>query len=213
MTLVCSRRAVGESLLKQKICQESERSAGTDFSQDSKPYMVLKLPCDTHGHIFLPTQFLFSIGHSLHPCIACFSLAIVYTHAILVLHWSQLTPMHCLFFLLAMVYTHAILILRWSQLTPMHCLFLLALVHTHAFLVLHWSRLTPMHCLFLLALIHTHAILVLHWLWLTPCITCFLVNTLLILSRAGCICQLHPLSSSQVKAIFYKLLLTSDWYL
>ena len=28
----------------------------------------------------------------LHSCNACFSLAMVYTHAMLVLHWSRLTP-------------------------------------------------------------------------------------------------------------------------
>ena len=33
----------------------------------------------------------------LHPCNACFSLAMVYTHTMLVLHWSWLISMHCLF--------------------------------------------------------------------------------------------------------------------
>ena len=41
---------------------------------------------------------------------ACFPLVMDYTHAIIG-------------FSLAMVYTHAMLILHWSQLTPMHSLF------------------------------------------------------------------------------------------
>ena len=33
----------------------------------------------------------------LHPHNSCFSLAMVYIHTILVLHWSRLKPMHCSF--------------------------------------------------------------------------------------------------------------------
>ena len=40
---------------------------------------------------------LLFIGYGLHACNACFSLAMVYTHTLLVLHWSQLTSMHSLF--------------------------------------------------------------------------------------------------------------------
>ena len=34
---------------------------------------------------------------ALHPHKARFSLSMVYTHAILVLHWSRITPSHWLF--------------------------------------------------------------------------------------------------------------------
>ena len=49
------------------------------------------------GHTSTPTQCLFFIGHGLHPCNAYFSLAMVYTHAILIFHWLWFTPMLCLF--------------------------------------------------------------------------------------------------------------------
>ena len=80
-------------------------------------------------------QCLFSIDHCLHPCNACFSLTIAYTHAMLVLHWPLLTPMQCLFFIdhclhpcnacspLTIAYTHAMLVFHWPLLTPMQCLF------------------------------------------------------------------------------------------
>ena len=70
----------------------------TDFSQNSWPYLGLKLPCDPHDHASLQTQcFFFPIGHGLHPHNTCFSCAMVYTHAMTVFHYSQVTPMHCLF--------------------------------------------------------------------------------------------------------------------
>ena len=40
---------------------------------------------------------LLFIGHALPSHDACFSLAMVYTHVMLVVHWSQLTPTHSLF--------------------------------------------------------------------------------------------------------------------
>ena len=40
---------------------------------------------------------MFSIGYGLHPRNACFSLAMVYTQAILVLRWSQLTSTYSFF--------------------------------------------------------------------------------------------------------------------
>ena len=40
---------------------------------------------------------LMFIGHALHPSNVCFSLAMVYNHAMLVLNWSQFTPTHSLF--------------------------------------------------------------------------------------------------------------------
>ena len=93
----------GESLCTRR--RESELPAGTDFSQNSQPYIVLKLsrflPLVTaytnvmlafHWLWFTPNQCLFSIGHDLHPRNACFSLAMVYTHAMLVLRWLPLIP-------------------------------------------------------------------------------------------------------------------------
>ena len=64
------------------------------------------LPHDVHA--FSPTHCLFYFAHGLHLRIACFTLVIVYTHALLILLWSWLTPTH--FFYL-------------SGITPMHSLF------------------------------------------------------------------------------------------
>ena len=68
--LVWNRRAVGENSYTQSSCRESEQPAGTDFSQNSRPYIILKLSRDPLGHL----RF--------------------FTHALLVLHWSRLTPTH-----------------------------------------------------------------------------------------------------------------------
>ena len=100
--LVWSRRAIGESSHIQRNCWESEQPVGIDFSQNSRPYIVLKLPPNLHTMLIFhwplltPLNCLFFLGHSLHPCIACFSLVIAYTLALLVLHWSLLTSTHCL---------------------------------------------------------------------------------------------------------------------
>ena len=104
MTLVWCRRAVGESLHPQRSCCESEQQAGTDFSQISRPYIILKFPCDPHGHVSSPMQCLFFVGHGIHtsntysplltpthfyhlvtrPRIACFPLLTIYAHAIFI---------------------------------------------------------------------------------------------------------------------------------
>ena len=76
---------------------------GNEYSQSSTPFRVLKLPSDPCSHASSPTKCLFSIGHSLHPHIGCFSLAMVYTHTMLVFHWSQLTPMHCLILVITLL--------------------------------------------------------------------------------------------------------------
>ena len=76
------RRTIRESLHLQRSGRKSEQPAGTDFSQNSSTYIVLKHPGDLHGYAsspprwswFSPTQCLFSIGHDLHPRIACFPL-------------------------------------------------------------------------------------------------------------------------------------------
>ena len=38
-----------------------------NFIQTFRLYVVLKLLCEPHGHVSLPTLCLFSIGHCLHP--------------------------------------------------------------------------------------------------------------------------------------------------
>ena len=83
VTLVRSERAVRESSHTQRSYRESGQSAGTDFSQNSRPYIVLELPRDSHGHASSPTQCLFHIGHGLNPCNTCFPLVSAYTHTLL----------------------------------------------------------------------------------------------------------------------------------
>ena len=86
-----------------KELSESEQPSGTDFNQNFRPYIVLKLPHDSdtmlvsHWSRFTPTYCLFFTCHSLYPRRTCFTLAMVYTHVKLVLHWSQLTPTRHLF--------------------------------------------------------------------------------------------------------------------
>ena len=90
MTLVWSRRVIGESSCTWKSCRESELTARTDFNQNSRLYIVLKLPHDPHTMLVFhwsqltPTQCLFFIGHDLHPRNGCFPLVTDYTHAFLV---------------------------------------------------------------------------------------------------------------------------------
>ena len=77
VTLVWSRSAIRESSRTRRSCRETEQPAGTDLSQNSRPYIVLKLPRDSHTIVAFPysrpapTQYLSSIGHSLHLRIAC----------------------------------------------------------------------------------------------------------------------------------------------
>ena len=83
---VRSRKAVGESSHIQMCSWELEQPTGTDFSQSSKPYIVLKLPHNPHTHAMLVfhclwfTQCSFSIGYGLHSCI---------------FYASGITPTHC----------------------------------------------------------------------------------------------------------------------
>ena len=87
VTLAWSRRAVRESLHTQRSCWEK-----LNFSQNSRPYIILKLPCDPHGHASSHMQCLLSINHGLNPQI--FFCQGYYAHALLVFHWSRLTPTH-----------------------------------------------------------------------------------------------------------------------
>ena len=80
--LVWSRRAIKENLRIQRSCQESEQLVGTNFSQNSKPYIVLELPCDPHDHSSSCTQCLFVIG--LHQHNVCSPLVTAYTQVVLV---------------------------------------------------------------------------------------------------------------------------------
>ena len=65
VTLMWNRRVIRESLHAQISCWELEQPAETNFSQNSKPYVILKLPHD------LPTMPVFYICHGLHqtPCL------------------------------------------------------------------------------------------------------------------------------------------------
>ena len=120
---------------------EELSGVGTSFSQNSWPYLVLKFPRDSyimlvfHCSWLTPTQYLFFIGHSLHPHNACFSLPKPYIHAMLVFYWPWFTPTQCLLFIFHAFY-------------PCNACFSLAMVYTHAMLALHWSQFTPMHSLF-----------------------------------------------------------------
>ena len=84
VTRVWSRRTVGESLHTQRSYQESEQPAVTDFSQNFRPYIVLKLPHDPPGHSSSPTLCLFFICHGLLPHSACSPSVTTYTNALLV---------------------------------------------------------------------------------------------------------------------------------
>ena len=70
--LVWSKRAVRESSHTQRSCREFEQPAGTDFSQDSRSYRVLKLSRDPHRHASSLTHCWISNEHGLHPRIFAF---------------------------------------------------------------------------------------------------------------------------------------------
>ena len=57
---------------------------GTNFRQNSRPYVVLKLQHDPNGYAYSPTQCLFFFGHGLHPFNVCSPLVTAYTHALFV---------------------------------------------------------------------------------------------------------------------------------
>ena len=94
MTLVWSRKAVGESSREQRSYRELEQPTGTDFSQNSWPHIILKLTREPPGHASLPTHDLFFIGYGLHPRNACSPLVTAYIHALF--YGSWVTPTHCL---------------------------------------------------------------------------------------------------------------------
>ena len=62
MMLVWSRRAVGEIMHTQRSCWKSEEPAGTDFSQNYRPYILLKLPYNSLDQASSSTQCLFSLA-------------------------------------------------------------------------------------------------------------------------------------------------------
>ena len=89
ITLVLSsRRTVKDSARTQMSSRETKQSAGTDFSQNSSPYIVSKFPRHPHGHTSSPTLYLFFNGYSLHLRNACFPLVTTYTYKLLVYRLS-----------------------------------------------------------------------------------------------------------------------------
>ena len=62
-----------ESSCTRRSCLESELLAGTDLSQNSRFYVILKLPRDPYAMFIFhlsrlkPTHCLLFIGHGLHP--------------------------------------------------------------------------------------------------------------------------------------------------
>ena len=85
VTCVWSMRAVWESSYTRRSCRESKQPTRSNFSQNSRPYIVLKYPCDSRACASSPTQYLFFIGHGLHPRNPCSPLV------------TAFTPSHCLF--------------------------------------------------------------------------------------------------------------------
>ena len=63
-----------------------------------------------HWSRLTPTLCLFFLCHGLHQCITCFSLVTSYIHTVLVFHGFG----HG---------SHAVLVFHWSRLTPTHSLF------------------------------------------------------------------------------------------
>ena len=67
--LTWSGRAVRESWFTCWAARSWNSLRKLNFSQNSRPYILLKLLCNRHGYASSPAQCLFSISHSLHPCI------------------------------------------------------------------------------------------------------------------------------------------------
>ena len=94
--------------------RKSELSAGTDFNQNSRPYIVLKLVRDPHAMLV----FYWS---RLTPRNACFLLVSAYTHAMLVFQWLWFTHTQYLF---TIVHTNAFLVSSNHFPDFMHLIFL-----------------------------------------------------------------------------------------
>ena len=141
MTLMWSWRAIGESSRTRRSRRESEQPVGINFSQNSRRYIVLKLPFNPHalivfhGSRLIPAHWLFFMGHGLHLRIDCFSWVTAYTRALIVFHGSRLIPAHWLFFM-------------GHGLYPRIDCFSWVTAYTRALIVFHGSRLTPTHWLF-----------------------------------------------------------------
>ena len=64
--LVWSKRAIRESSLIQQAVRSQNSQQKLNFSQNSRSYIVLKLPRDSRGHASWPMQCLFFISHGLY---------------------------------------------------------------------------------------------------------------------------------------------------
>ena len=96
VTIVWSRRAIGESLHTRRKWWESELPAGTDFSQNSRPYILLILLRDPYGHAYSPTQCLLSISHCLYTRIVC--LPVVTAGCICQLHLPSSSQVKAIYY-------------------------------------------------------------------------------------------------------------------
>ena len=114
MTFVWNRRAIAESSRTWRSCRELVQPAGTDFSQNSRPYIVLKLLCDPHGHASSLMQYLFVFGYSLHSHNAGFPLVRAYTHAMLAL--LILFTARCICYHRSKWYITSVHIRQWAEL-------------------------------------------------------------------------------------------------
>ena len=100
VTLVWSRRAVGESFHTQRSCWKSEQLVESEFQPKFLSLYSLKTPTQPclfthimlafHWPWFTLIQCLFFVGHGLYLCI--FLCLGYHVHALLVFHWSWLTP-------------------------------------------------------------------------------------------------------------------------
>ena len=79
----------------EEAVESRTRQRKLNFSQNSKLYIVLKLPHNPHGHTSSPMQCFFFIGRGLYSCNACFLLVTTYIHAFVYVSGS--TPMHFCF--------------------------------------------------------------------------------------------------------------------
>ena len=84
---------------ERKFVQTEETlGVGTASGNWLQPKLVLKHPRNPHSMLvshwsrLTAMQFLFFIGHGLHPRNTCFSLTTPYVHAMIVFHWSRFTP-------------------------------------------------------------------------------------------------------------------------
>ena len=82
MELESSRRDFAYTKERSRVRTASGKM---NFSQNSRPYIVLKFSCDPHSHSSSPTQCLFFIGHRLQSRSVYSPLVMASTHAFLCL--------------------------------------------------------------------------------------------------------------------------------